>query len=380
MAFFLKDRQQILDNILQQLELTTQISATSPGSVARGLVEAVSTEIADLYSVMDLNLSISVLSTAQGSTLDLLGSLYDVRRKTLSNLAAVDASVGAFYFYMDGANPSQFMIPKGTKITTDSNDLLGKTFTYTVVDDTIFPAGRTRVFATIRPAFADSIFTAGVNTLTFTDFIPPPGIILKCTNPKAIPAQPGFESDEAYRTRLLNAIRTAAGGTELSCRMTALSVPGVRDVKIRTAAFGLGCFEVLVVLEDASAATITTIAVQDALDRVRPVGVRLFLREPDPIYLDLTASIVIQQNTGINTEMIARRAEIAVVRYLNELSVGTPLVYNQLIQAIMDSTPEAVLDVVVSSLLVNGSQILRKNYAPLATEQILPGFISVAVA
>ena len=380
MAFLVKQREEILQQILSRLQSNTPISATSPGSVARAIAEAVSTELADLYSILDFNLSVSVLSSAQGRALDLMGSLFNVQRKTLTSLAATGTTIGSFYFYMDTPNPEQFVIPKGTQVTTGTNTVLGRTFVYRTMDDVIFPAGRTRAFAVLRPAFADSVYTAGENTLVYNDFVPSnPSIVVRCTNPKVIPAQVGYESDEAYRVRILNAIRTAAGGTELSCRMAALAVNGVRDIGIRSSAFGLGSFEVLVVFENPDTKTAAMVAVRDALEKVRPVGVRLFLREPDSVILDFGASLVVRKS-NFNLETLARRAETAVLRYLNELSVGTPLVYNQLIQAIMDSTPEAVLDVVVNRFSMNGEQVLRKNFSPLATEQILPGFISVTIA
>lgn len=380
MAFFVKTKEEILQRVLAKIGDTTPITATSPGSVARAIVEAMTTELADFYNILDFNLSVSSIAKASGTTLDLMGSLYSVQRKSLSNLSTLNSELGVFYFYMDTPNSQQFQIPIGTTIFTGTNDLIGSTFVYKTTENVVFPVGRTRVFAGIKPAFADSVYAAGENTLVNHDFSPPTGITLRCTNPKAISAQTGYEDDESYRTRIIAAVRTAAGGTSDSCRLAALSIPNVRDVSIRSAPFGLGSFEALVVLEDDTNSGTTMASVRDALNKVRPVGVRLFLREPDKIMLDFTANIVVRQLTNINTDAIAARAQIAVLRYLNTMLVGTPIVYNQLIQAIMDSMPEALLDVIVVSYAVNGEEVVRKNYLPGPTEQIIPGYISVSVA
>src|SRR5688572_9024934 len=100
-AYLIKNKDEILRSALQKLSEKTQITATSPGSVARAMAEVIIEEIGDLYSVLDFNMASSFVSTAQGRALDQLGLLYNVTRKTLADVAAIDKSLGSFYFYLD---------------------------------------------------------------------------------------------------------------------------------------------------------------------------------------------------------------------------------------------------------------------------------------
>lgn len=381
MAILIKNKDQILNDALRKLQKKTSITSISPGSVARSLTEAIAQEMGDLYGIMDFNLSLADISTAQGRTLDMIGVLYNTRRKTLNDIAVIDKSSGAFYFYLEAPYTSTITVPIGTRIYTSLDNAVGQQFTYATTDTVTLPAGRTRVYATIRPEFGDAVFTAGANTLTVIDpsFTQPSGTTLKATNPKAIDAQLSYEDDASYRSRIIASVRTAAGGTTSAVRLAALNVSGVRDITIRDAPYGLGSFEALVVAEDNLLNGPILRAASQVMEDVRPVGVRMYVRQPDLVPMDVHASIVIRNDVIVDRTNIARRVEIGILRYLNTMLVGTPLVYNQLIQAILDAT-DVVADVTITRLTANGTEILRKNYTPESDQQIIPGEIKVSPA
>ena len=56
--------------------------------------------------------------------------------------------------------------------------------------------------------------------------------------------------------------------------------------------------------------------------------------------------------------------------------IGAPLVYNELISTILDSD-NAITDVTITNLAVNGTQVLFQNYTPKDDEQLVPGTILV---
>jgi len=380
MAFLAKSKDEILRNVLSKLTANTPITSIGPGAIARSIAEAITDELGDLYSILDFNLNVNAISTAQGNTLDLMGQLYNTQRKSVSNLTTIDRSLGAFYFYTASPTAVSFTIPTGTRITTAQTNYISDFFTYQTADNNTFAVGQTRVYASIVPVFSNSVFTAGTNTLTAHNFTAPAGAILKCTNPKPIAASVGYEDDDSYRARIITAVRTAAGGTELACRMAVLGLSGVRDCTIRAFPYGLGSFEALVIPEDPGSATQVLVNAQNTLNTVRPVGVRSFVRQPDTVPVDFAANVVVSTGNFIDPDSVAARAQVAVLRYLNTMLVGTPLVYNQLIQYIMDSTPGAVLDIIVTNFAADGQQILRRNYTPASNTQIIPGSISVTVA
>lgn len=372
-----KRRAEILREALWRLEKDTPITATSPGSVARAFTEAISEQLGDMYDALEYNLAQSVISTAAGRSLDLLGELYGLRRRTLSDMAAVDARLGAFYFYIDTPYGSDIVIPSGTRVYTGIDSFIGRQLAFETTAEATIQAGRLKVFASIRPSFSDGMFSAAANTLTTHNFTSPPSTTVKCINPKAIAPQPGYESDQNFRVRIVKAIRVASSGTADAVRFAALNVNGVRDVKIRQAPYGMGTFEALIIAENPSAAVGVYAAARASMDLVRPVGVRMLVKEPSTILLDISASIVLGSSSV--EDNITDMVRVSVMRYINSLLPGDTLVYNRLIQAIMD-TSSSIQDVRISRFAPRGIETIRRNYVVQDDEQVIPGNITIQIA
>src|SRR5687768_13716587 len=119
MALFIrKNKNEILREALRKLETTTPITATSPGSIARAFTEAITNEIGDYYDALDFQVAQSVISSASGRALDLIGDLYNVKRRTVNDLVATDRKLGSFYFYIDSSAAAPIVIPSGTAVFT----------------------------------------------------------------------------------------------------------------------------------------------------------------------------------------------------------------------------------------------------------------------
>lgn len=379
MALYIrKQKADILREALRKLEYDTPIKTTGPGSIARAFTEAISTELGDMYDALDYNLAQSVLSTANGTALDKLGSLYDVKRKTLGDLAATDQAVGRFYFYLSMPHDSPIIIPRGTKIYTDATSLVGRQMVFETVDPVTIPAGRTRVFASIKPSSANSVFTAGVGTLIVHDFPSPPGVIIKCTNPKPIAPQLGMEDDDNYRIRIMKSIRVASSGTVEALRFAALGVNGVRDIRVVNAYAGLGSAEVVITPEDKGVNVTILSEVVARINKVRPIGIRVNVREASKLAIDVefTVHIKNQGSTSAN-ERLARSCKVAALRYLNSLTTGETLVYTKMINSIIQVSDD-VRDIQITGYAPNGVQALRRNYEPEQDQLIVPGYIRVS--
>lgn len=372
-----KKRADILREALWRLQQQTPITATSPGSVARAFTESISEQIGDAYDALEFNLAQSVISTATGRALDSLGELYGVRRRTLSDLASVDARVGAFYFYIDSAIGTRITIPAGTQVYTGIDSFIGRQLAYSTTDAVYIEPGRTRVYATIKPEFGANAFSAAPNTLNVHNFTSPAGVPVKCTNPKAIAPQPGYETDENFRVRIIKAIRVASSGTAEAIRFAGLNVNGVRDIKIRQAPYGMGTFEVLVIPEDPNLSLGVYQNVQAVIETVRPAGIRMITKAPKNVLIDFSAAIVL--GNGFVDDNITDMVTVSVMRYLNSLLPGDVLVYNKLIQAVMD-TSNAIRDVRISKYAPFGVETVRRNYTPKEDEQIVPGRIEITTA
>lgn len=379
-AYIKKNASDILGQALRKITTNTSISSVSPGSVARALTESITTELGDLYDVMDFNLNQNILSTATGSALDLFGSLYNVKRKTLNDLATIDKSLGAFFFYINSPVASDIKIPSGVNVYTDASSYIGRTFSYATESAVTIPAGRTVAYAGLVPNFTDSVFTAGANTLTVHDFTSPPGITVLCNNPKSVSQLTSFEDDDSYRARIIKNIRVTTGGTIEAVRFAALGVSGVRDVSIGQAPYGMGSFEALVVVERTNNPTQVLADATAAMEAVRPLGTRMFTRRPTLLAADMTIDLIMPfaGNNQVSENAI-KRASVGVIRYLNSLLPGDPIVYNRLISIILDSS-NLIKDVVIKTYSVNGKELIRRNYKPAYDEQITPGNINIGIA
>jgi hypothetical protein len=160
-------------------------------------------------------------------------------------------------------------------------------------------------------------------------------------------------------------------------RFAALSIAGVRDVVIRVAPYGLGSFEAIVTPDTAALSTSVQVAVATVLERVRPVGVRMFIRTPQYIQVEVTGTVTLKNVSGVTKADIAKRGEVGAMRYINTLLAGQSLIYNQLLQAIMESS-ELITDVQISSFRVNAAEVLRRNVTVEEDQQLIPGFIVMA--
>ena len=285
-----------------------------------------------------------------------------------------------FSNYLNSPTSSDVTIPKGTKIYTNMSSLVGRRFSYSTTENVVIPAGRTRAYASIIPNFTDTTYTAGVGSLTLHDFPSSVTALVYCVNPKEIPVQFGYETDDAYRVRIIKQIRVTSSGTSEAMRFAALSSSGVRDVSITQLPYGMGSVEIVIVPDQNGDVNQIVANATAAIEAVRPSGIRLFIKTPTTQAVDINVSLIVPVVTSSQLiETIVKRATTGVTRYLNSLLPGKPLVYNRLVSTIIDSS-DSVKDVVINNLKVNGTEILRRNYQPGANEQLTPGNIRVSLA
>jgi uncharacterized phage protein gp47/JayE len=346
----------------------------------RAILEAVTTEIGDMFNVMDFNISQSVLSTAQGRALDLIGGLYGTARREISGAGGIESTVGAFMFYINSPHGSNITIPKGTRVLTGSSDLLSETFTYETTQDATILAGQLYAYAGIKPKFSDSVFTAGSGSLTVHDYIPGGGVTLLCRNIKPIPPQIGYELDSDYRTRIIKSIRVTASGTAEAVRFKALSFEGVRDARIEQQPYGMGSFRLLITPEVPTAGGGLVRRITPEIKEVAPIGSVMYIQLPESLPFDVSVNLTISNKvTQQNKERIRARTKTIIQRYLNNLLPGAPIVYNRLVSSIFTASSE-ILDVQITSFSANGTEVGRRNYTPMNNQQIVPAGISITTS
>lgn len=361
-VIYTKNRSEILSQMVNSLEKNAGITSTSPGSIARAFAEAVADQIGDLYSVLKYNIDQTMINTASGRNLDLIGELYSVPRKQITDTIASDRNLANVVFSIAKVYSKDLVISKGTTVYNDISNSSSFQFRYLLSGDVTIPAGSRKAFGQILPSSGNQAHTAAAGTLTRHDFIAPPGVILSVQNVKDVYSEVNTENDEAYRRRIIRSVKLYSTGTAESIRLAALSIKGVRDVKIREGSFGMGSCDVIVVPEGPMLAGTLDSVVYRELLAYKPVGIKLNVRVAERVPVSVSANIILPiGNSSVSAVSIANQAAYFVKRYLNSLTVGDS-VDASVIQSQILSSSDLIGEVIINLMTVNGVEIPKNNY------------------
>ena len=361
-VIYTKNRSEILSQMVNSLEKNAGITSTSPGSIARAFAEAVADQIGDLYSVLKYNIDQTMINTASGRNLDLIGELYSVPRKQITDTIASDRNLANVVFSIAKVYSKDLIISKGTTVYNDISNSSSFQFRYLLSGDVTIQAGSRKAFGQILPSSGNQAHTAAAGTLTRHDFITPPGVILSVQNVKDVYSEVNTENDEAYRRRIIRSVKLYSTGTAESIRLAALSIKGVRDVKIREGSFGMGSCDVIVVPEGPMLAGTLDSVVYRELLAYKPVGIKLNVRVAERVPVSVSANIILPiGNSSVSAVSIANQAAYFVKRYLNSLTVGDS-VDASVIQSQILSSSDLIGEVIINLMTVNGVEIPKNNY------------------
>lgn len=373
-----KEKEEILTNVLSSLEKNAGITAVYPGSIARAFAEAFSSEIADLYASLDFSLRQGALSTASGRNLDLIGELYGVARKQISDAAAIERQSFNIEFYIQKPYSSDITIPKDTLVFTSVENFAVRQYRYKLNDVVTIPTGSTKAYGLVIPDFSDNTYVAPRGSLISHNFVAPAGVVIFCTNTKEVYSNINSESDDNFRRRIVSSIKTRATGTAESVRFAALSVKGVRDVRIRESSYGLGSCDIIVVPETLSAIKQMPEVILAAINSVRPAGVRFNVRLAEKLAVNLVATISINSSVGTTlTAGIKNQAALFVKRYLNSLTVGDTISISEIERQIRQSS-DYIRNVSINSFNVDGKELPLTDFTP-SSDKVYPGAGNISI-
>ena len=329
---FKKEYGELVQNALSYLETNTDITNTSIGGITRSLIEIINRNVADYYDVLDVNMAMSFLSTAEGYFLDLIGSLFNMTR-TRSSRANITSADNVQRFYVTNGTlfnliPAS-LIPSGTTVSTDDGSI-----TYTVTSNTAFSAGATEVYVPLTAGDVGSKYNVGTDTLTSTNL----GVTgVYTTNTRPIALGQDTESDSNYRYRLSNATLAAEKANEISVRLAALSVDGVADVIIKKYARGIGSYDIIVTPTDGIATEALLSTVQTATDNVQACGMKGTVIAPTVVPVDIDVKLVFTDDaTDYEKNVIRSNVVTSIEAYIVNIPVGDTFILNELRQQIMD--------------------------------------------
>jgi uncharacterized phage protein gp47/JayE len=362
-VYGIKSKSDILINILNSLQKDAGISAVYPGSIARAFAEAFSSEVSDLYEALRFNITQSNLSSASGRNLDLIGDLYGVSRKSITDYASEDRQSFNIEFFIDKPHSTSITIPKDVLVYNDVSNFISTQYGFRLAGDVVIPIGSTRAYGRVEPNFSDNAYVAPINSLTKHNFFSPAGVILFCNNPKEVYSNINSESDSNFRRRIIASIKSKAIGSAESVRFAALSVRGVRDVRIREGSYGIGSCDVVVVPETTSGLSNLPQNVLIAVNAVKPVGIKLNIRIAEKVTVSVGATIRIPMGVSETLSSgIRNQASLFIKRYLNSLTIGDSVSIRE-IEAQINRSSDYIRSAIVSSLTADGRELSIQDFS-----------------
>ena len=311
----------VADMITYIVANSSKITDVTPGSVIRSFVEGSSLSIEEVYVGVYLGFRRYLANVPE--------TVFDFPRKT-----GVKATVGVV-FSRSVAN-GQIDIPIGTRVATASDLRFLTTAAGSIL------AGQTSSASVAAEAEeVGTSYNVGSATVTvLEDSIP--GVTVN--NPLAATGGIDLESNIAFNARFQTYIEGLGRSNIAGLAAGALSVDGITSVSIVELFPPVANVNVDLYVDDGSAVVVPPeklAEVQSIIDGdgtetnpgYRAAGVNVVVRAPNIVTQNVVMNVtplpgidIVQLETDINT---------AVSQYINVLGVGSDIIYNEIVTAIM---------------------------------------------
>ena len=279
------------------------LSDAAEGSVVRTLMEVFARELAVCYEQLDMIYRSAYLDTATDASLDNVVALLGIQRRRAGHLE------GSVTFGRGQPAPEDIHIPAGTLVSGR------KAPEFATVEDTVLRKGESAVSVGVR-ALEPGGETVGPGVL---NVMPRPiALIDQLSNAGELVLRQREETDDELRDRARHLVRSANTGTVSSLEQAARSL-GIADVKVLEDQPG----QVRLVLGDADVSAELADQVRARAEEVRPAGVTLATLPATRVWVQVTATLELDENLpdnrkkAIESELCARLED-----YFGKLTVG----------------------------------------------------------
>lgn len=362
-------------NIVQdgrtRLEQNTPVNNFNAQGISKAFLDILGVEMERYYNSLEYVYRAIDPTRATGSDLDKLGYLVGETRDDV--ITASDYSTTNFYFYIDprinmalapmikrsytfeerstlvsrgflindsNGEPQYLVIPKDTIVqnfdgtvsytTINAVNVANEDAYVGVISTSSGPAGNVQTNSLVAHTLAQIPELRKISQY------------IKCSNRYPITNGKYSLTDEEFRYRIATA-RSAIRANELSIRRAALSVPGVRDILFEKNKYGNGTVNIIV--DGVSPLTSQGLidAVKEKIQQELSYGDTVYVDRPE--YLGVEVDIGIVTKLGVTDELgIRQQAKSAIIQYINDLPIGGEIVWNQIIDVVMDV--EGIEDIV----------------------------------
>lgn len=356
-----KSSSEILRDLLRRMSYDHPEIDLYPGAMAHSILKACSEEMADFYNLLTAENVMSVLPTALGRHLDLIGQLFACKR--LSNDPTYPSTSNYILSLPAGMTGNDFggsfVVPASTRLTTDPN--LGDVIEYQTTHAAVFGPADNSVSVGIRAMRAGPASNIQANTITRVFF---PSAPLSGTNPTAISNGTAAESDDNYRYRISQQVLALEGANSTRIRLAALTVPGVRDVILKPFVKGPGSFLIYVVSNDFGEGSPVIQEVERVVETVQNVGTYTMVLSPEPRDVRLGLFLTMRNPEQQFVDQNTRLSTLAAVRGLFDSYMPGDALDLGMISREVEDAASAVRRATVNAIELDGRQALLKNHTP----------------
>jgi len=311
------------------------IDDVAVGSVARTIVEAVARETAVAYTQLNLAYESGFVETATGGSLDRVVALLGYSRYVAGR------PVGTVRFSRRAGSPGEVTIPAGTPVA-DTKD----TVRYEATETRTMLAGEATCEVRVRGATEGTpVIEAGVLTVVQRAIAG----LDTVTNEAPTTTSAQDESDVELRARVRVALLTAAKGTAPSLTNGLLALPQVRAVSVEERPDDVpGDLRVSISLKEPPADGSMPQPVLDAIEELRPAGIRVLLRKAGELAVAARVELVLAGSsvTAADRQQLHEVARRTLTAKVASVQVGQRVRTGSLQAALVDG--ERVLDATVA--------------------------------
>ncbi|MBQ9674118.1 MAG: baseplate J/gp47 family protein [Ruminococcus sp.] len=267
-------------------------------------------EIFNLKSEMEWFKNQMFPASASGVFLD-----YHAAERGLSRKPSAKAT-GIVTFAKEYADQTVTPVPLGTVVSTDSETPLR----FVTIEDAYVPPGTTYVRVAVEAEKGGSEYNVDKEEICVAATTIPR--IIQVINLTPMSGGADEESDEDFRTRLLDTYKNRNNGTNISYyRELALSIDGVYSVGVIPKNRGTGTVDVFINKSGGQYADNELISrVQTLMTKQREVNVDVKVQSASGV--GMSAYLLIGIEDGYDFSVVKKQCVAAITSYINSIGVG----------------------------------------------------------
>lgn len=310
MAIFTTPSQSTINkNLSTRIQSGLGTTYTASDSTYNIFSNAISQSIGDLKSEVISALNDMQVSSASGTALDSLGlSMYSLPRK-IANRANTRGELSNVYFYCNSNKTfgevnagNDITIPAGTLISV-IDDFDTREILYRTTEDKTLNKNSGREYVKVEAVSPGEFYNVETGSLIFHNFTNYSDSIykeLQVSNRYPIVNGADEESDELYRNRIINHLKTIGTNSADYYKYQSLRIPGVVDVRIIPSYYGIGTVGLLPITDGLTISPSIMANLRSNISSSKVLGQRLEFINPILVKINIDLTVIISK--GLSSE------------------------------------------------------------------------------